>query len=243
MNLAGTSFHPPQANTIVMRTRFRNNALDFRVWHTGFTAFCFVFSYKNKPPQGPNRFGVTALPVDFPTAVRKFFTGYFDFNGRASRTEFWYAMLFYVLLLFVLARLNLPDLVVSILLVITMIPFFPSPHDACMTQTEVAGISSSRGSCLSARSLPCSGSMRNPTIKRKGSRMGKLVQLTICNSEVERTALLPFLKAYGIYATPPDQHAHNVSHSPAHRADFPFTLWIATLTTPGHFSLPRREQT
>ncbi|MGW8911058.1 DUF805 domain-containing protein [Brucella cytisi] len=54
----------------------------------------------------------------------KFFTGYFDFNGRASRTEFWYAMLFYVLLLFVLARLNLPDLVVSILLVITMIPFF-----------------------------------------------------------------------------------------------------------------------
>ncbi len=33
-------------------------------------------------------------------------------------------MLFYVLLLFVLARLNLPDLVVSILLVITMIPFF-----------------------------------------------------------------------------------------------------------------------
>lgn len=84
----------------------------------------FVFSYKNKPPQGPNRFGVTALPVDFPTAVRKFFTGYFDFNGRASRTEFWYAMLFYVLLLFVLARLNLPDLVLSILLVITMIPFF-----------------------------------------------------------------------------------------------------------------------
>ncbi len=51
--------------------------------------------------------------------------------------------------------------------------------------------------------------------------MGKLVQLTICNSEVERTALLPFLKAYGIYATPPDQHAHNVSHSPAHLGGFP----------------------
>lgn len=51
--------------------------------------------------------------------------------------------------------------------------------------------------------------------------MGKLVQLTICNSEVERTALLPFLKAYGINATPPDQHAHNVSYSPAHLGGFP----------------------
>lgn len=69
--------------------------------------------------------------------------------------------------------------------------------------------------------------------------MGKLVQLTICNSEVERTALLPLLKAYGIYATPPDQHAHNVSYSPATWADFPFTLWIATLTAPRHFSIPR----
>ncbi|WP_455296714.1 DUF805 domain-containing protein [Brucella pituitosa] len=86
--------------------------------------FVVFVSYKNKPPQGPNRFGVTASPVDFPTAIVKFFTGYFDFKGRASRTEFWYAMLFYMLLLFVLARLNLPDLVVTILLVVTMIPFF-----------------------------------------------------------------------------------------------------------------------
>ncbi|WP_353405248.1 DUF805 domain-containing protein [Brucella sp. NBRC 13694] len=86
--------------------------------------FVFVFSNKNKPPQGPNRFGMVASPVDFVTAVRRFFTGYFDFKGRASRTEFWYAMLFYVLLLFVLGRLNLPDIIVSILLVVTMIPFF-----------------------------------------------------------------------------------------------------------------------
>lgn len=86
--------------------------------------FVFVISYKNKPSQGPNRFGKTASPVSFTTAVRRFFTGYFDFKGRASRTEFWYAMLFYVLLLFVLGLLNLPDIVVSILLVVTMIPFF-----------------------------------------------------------------------------------------------------------------------
>ena len=86
--------------------------------------FVFVISYKNKPPQGPNRFGETASPVDFTTAVRRFFTGYFDFKGRASRTEFWYAMLFYVLMLFVLGQLNLPDIIVSILLLVTMIPFF-----------------------------------------------------------------------------------------------------------------------
>src|SRR5690606_23225894 len=86
--------------------------------------FVFVISYKNRPSQGPNRFGETSSPVDFPTAVVRFFTGYFDFKSRASRTEFWYAMLFYVLLLFVLGLLNLPDIAVSIVLLITMVPFF-----------------------------------------------------------------------------------------------------------------------
>jgi len=86
--------------------------------------FAFGMSSRGKPPTGPNRFGVTASSVNFSTAVQRFFTGYFDFKGRASRTEFWYATLFYVLLLFVLAQLNLPDLVVSILLVVTIIPFF-----------------------------------------------------------------------------------------------------------------------
>ncbi len=86
--------------------------------------FVFMISYKNNPPQGPNRFGVAASPVDFLAAVGRFFAGYFDFKSRASRTEFWYAMLFYVLLLFVIARLNLPDIVVTVLLVATMVPFF-----------------------------------------------------------------------------------------------------------------------
>ncbi len=86
--------------------------------------FVFVISSRGKPLQGPNRFGVTASPVSFSTAVQRFITGYFDFKGRASRTEFWYAILFYVLLLFILALLNLPDLVVSILLLVTMIPCF-----------------------------------------------------------------------------------------------------------------------
>jgi len=104
---------------------------DFRLMHWIFAfgilaslLVVFVISYKSKPSQGPNRFGKTASPVGFTTAVRRFFTGYFDFTGRASRTEFWYAMLFYVLLLFVLGLLNLPDIVLSILMVVTLIPFF-----------------------------------------------------------------------------------------------------------------------
>lgn len=83
----------------------------------------FVISYKSRPSQGPNRFGKTASPVSFTTAVRRFFTGYFNFTGRASRTEFWYAMLFYVLLILMLGLLNLSDLVLSILLAFTLIPF------------------------------------------------------------------------------------------------------------------------
>jgi len=51
--------------------------------------------------------------------------------------------------------------------------------------------------------------------------MGKLVQLTVCDSVVERATLLPFLKAYGIYAISPNQHAHNVSYSPAHLGGYP----------------------
>ncbi|MBB5704601.1 hypothetical protein FHS76_004524 [Ochrobactrum daejeonense] len=86
--------------------------------------FIFLVSNKSKPPEGPNRFGVTASPVNFTTAVQSFFIGYLDFKGRASRTEFWYAALFYVLLLFILAQLNLPDTVASILLVVTIIPLF-----------------------------------------------------------------------------------------------------------------------
>lgn len=80
--------------------------------------------FLNKPPEDPNRFGLKASPVNFLTAVQKFFSNYFDFKGRASRSEFWYAMLFYVVSCFILALLHLPDILVAIFLLATLIPFF-----------------------------------------------------------------------------------------------------------------------
>ena len=38
--------------------------------------------------------------MDFGTAISTCFKKYFDFNGRASRSEFWYFLLFIFLLLF-----------------------------------------------------------------------------------------------------------------------------------------------
>ncbi|TKT82478.1 DUF805 domain-containing protein [Aquamicrobium sp. LC103] len=80
--------------------------------------------FSNKPPEGPNRFGSNAPSVGFVSAVQGFFSNYFNFTGRASRSEFWYAMLFYVVACFALGFLNVPDILVSIFLLGTLIPFF-----------------------------------------------------------------------------------------------------------------------
>ncbi|MBC8719943.1 DUF805 domain-containing protein [Ochrobactrum sp. Marseille-Q0166] len=79
--------------------------------------------FLNKPSQGPNRFGPGASPVDFPSAVRRFFSNCFDFKGRASQTEFWYAMLFYVATGLLLGFLQVPDMLITIFLLGTLIPF------------------------------------------------------------------------------------------------------------------------
>lgn len=47
-----------------------------------------------RPPAGANRFGEVGRPMDFVQAVGAFFSNYFDFSGRASRSEFWWAILF-----------------------------------------------------------------------------------------------------------------------------------------------------
>lgn len=117
--------------------------------------------FLNKPPEGQNRFGVKAPSVNFVNAVQRSFSNYLNFRGRARRSEFWYAMLFYVVVCFLLGLLNVPDILVSIFLLGTLIPFFPSPPAACTTQTEAVGFSSSRGLHLLARSLPCCG-LANP---------------------------------------------------------------------------------
>lgn len=45
-------------------------------------------------PAGANRFGEVGRPMDFMQAVSAFFSNYFNFSGRASRSEFWWAILF-----------------------------------------------------------------------------------------------------------------------------------------------------
>jgi len=51
--------------------------------------------------------------------------------------------------------------------------------------------------------------------------MGKLVELTVCDTDVERTTLRPLLNAYGIYAFSPNQLARGVSYSPSSLGGYP----------------------
>lgn len=54
-----------------------------------------------KQPVGPNRFGDVGQPMEFRQAIKAYWSNYFNFEGRASRSEFWWAMLFVMLLGFI----------------------------------------------------------------------------------------------------------------------------------------------
>jgi hypothetical protein len=45
--------------------------------------------------------------------------------------------------------------------------------------------------------------------------MGELVELTVCDPEVERSTLLSLLNAYGMYVVSQNQLARSVSYSPS----------------------------
>lgn len=47
-----------------------------------------------RPPTGPNRFGEAGRPMEFVPAIQAYFANYAKFEGRASRSEFWWAILF-----------------------------------------------------------------------------------------------------------------------------------------------------
>ena len=55
-----------------------------------------------KPPPGPNRFGPRPPPQTFTGAIKTGFDKFFDFRGRASRSEFLYFLLFYYICIFAL---------------------------------------------------------------------------------------------------------------------------------------------
>ncbi|ARM88891.1 hypothetical protein RHEC894_CH02603 [Rhizobium sp. CIAT894] len=60
-----------------------------------------ILAFK-KPAAGPNRFGDLPQAMGFGQAISSFFRKYVDFNGRASRSEFWFSTLFVILVSFAL---------------------------------------------------------------------------------------------------------------------------------------------
>src|SRR5690606_25924768 len=73
-------------------------------------------------PTGPNRFGQTALPMSFTQSIYAFFRNYFNFNGRASRSEFWYATLFLTIVTLPLDFIEGSENVGDVLAIATVIP-------------------------------------------------------------------------------------------------------------------------
>lgn len=65
-----------------------------------------------KPPAGSNRFGPRPAPQGLIGAIQTVFGKFFDFNGRASRSEYWYFYLFQILVAIVLNVIEkvIPDL-------------------------------------------------------------------------------------------------------------------------------------
>ncbi len=60
----------------------------------------YDFVYQGNPQQtygGNGSYNYQTTTVGFGEAIKRYFTHYADFNGRASRTEFWWAVLFELL--------------------------------------------------------------------------------------------------------------------------------------------------
>jgi uncharacterized membrane protein YhaH (DUF805 family) len=77
----------------------------FSIWHwvivIAYLAVPLIFILR-RPPEWPNRFGSAGQPVGFGGAVGSYFSNYVNFSGRASRSEFWYSLLFAVIVSLVL---------------------------------------------------------------------------------------------------------------------------------------------
>lgn len=73
-----------------------------------------------RAPAGANRFGEVGQPMGFVQAVSAFFSNYFNFSGRASRSEFWWAILFMFIVSILVSFIPLLDVAW------TLGSFFPS---------------------------------------------------------------------------------------------------------------------
>ena len=70
-----------------------------------------------------NRFGPTpGEPKSQMAAMSAFFDGYFRFSGRASRSEYWYAILFVFIVSLFLSVLDTTDVIYSIWALVILVP-------------------------------------------------------------------------------------------------------------------------
>ena len=73
-----------------------------------------------------NRFGIKVDSLDFGSSISICFKKYFDFKGRATRSEFWYFALFYSIVYFLISigTISIPELhIISFLFF--LLTFFP----------------------------------------------------------------------------------------------------------------------
>lgn len=78
----------------------------FSIWHWLIMLILLgvpIIFIVRRPPAGPNRFGELPESMSFGEAVTSFFRNYVNFSTRASRSEFWFCVLFYVGGLFTLS--------------------------------------------------------------------------------------------------------------------------------------------
>lgn len=97
----------------------------FSVWHWLIILILLVVPLifvLQSPPPGANRFGSPPKAMSFGEAIASFFRNYVNFSGRASRSEFWYATLFNVLVHFVLGFVDPSEAASSIWGLATLLP-------------------------------------------------------------------------------------------------------------------------
>lgn len=93
----------------------------FSIWHWVVIMMLIMpiaLAFFVKAPAGANRYGPPAESKSFFDAVQTVFGKFFDFSGRASRSEYWYFWLFQVIASFLagLARGFVPDLLIPVFL-------------------------------------------------------------------------------------------------------------------------------
>lgn len=81
-------------------------------WHMLVVLIVFglpLFFVFKSPPSGANRFGQAPSSMGFGQAISTFFKKYATFEGRASRSEFWFTFLFLVIVSAVLSAIDPTD--------------------------------------------------------------------------------------------------------------------------------------